>query len=453
MLQNNISTVIYPEKVFIRSKKSEKWDSTPIMLPDESFSSWLTRLAKENYSDVNLLYKKYNKGKSNTITLNKELESIQYTKKTRIKFFKNISEFLKLEENQERIILKSPFIESLPGGKWNYFLQPLKYPNYCPQCLNNDIIPYFRYYWYLRFYAVCHIHHIVLKECCPHCHSPIKFWMTEWGVPMIQCYNCKKNILDIHFITNISKQQSSQIQLFLLLAYKKDRLYDASINSGLFFKYFFKTIIAISEDPVIKQLSDNYVEIPNERLFSGIIMAYNFILEDIERLEYPYLCEIDDQIFKSQEELNVHNQREHFHFQTFDDVDDVAKFRYEIIAPLIGMNARTVEVVDKRAKMYGKSRKTLYRYIRKFEQHGINGLKDLHFNCGRRKTFSEEAEEIIVKHLENRCSCCDYNSTIPHHHKMIKKECLKLGLRFPSWPTIYRRKMTINQMIIKNENK
>jgi len=39
--------------------ENEKWDCCPRPYEDEAFLSWFTRLAKENYSDVDLLYHKF----------------------------------------------------------------------------------------------------------------------------------------------------------------------------------------------------------------------------------------------------------------------------------------------------------------------------------------------------------------------------------------------------------
>jgi TniQ len=40
---------------------------------------------------------------------------------------------------------------------------------YCPQCLAEDSIPYFRLRWRLSFVTSCDIHKIRLKDCCPKC--------------------------------------------------------------------------------------------------------------------------------------------------------------------------------------------------------------------------------------------------------------------------------------------
>lgn len=44
---------------------------------------------------------------------------------------------------------------------------------YCPQCLNDDAVPYFRRQWRLAFSIVCTKHESYLQDECPVCKSPI----------------------------------------------------------------------------------------------------------------------------------------------------------------------------------------------------------------------------------------------------------------------------------------
>jgi hypothetical protein len=46
---------------------------------------------------------------------------------------------------------------------------------YCPLCLQSDLIPYFRKIWRLSFYVVCPLHECVMEEQCPSCMAPITY--------------------------------------------------------------------------------------------------------------------------------------------------------------------------------------------------------------------------------------------------------------------------------------
>ncbi|TJZ77527.1 TniQ family protein [Chitiniphilus eburneus] len=46
---------------------------------------------------------------------------------------------------------------------------------FCPACLADDRVPYFRLRWRLAFYGLCHIHGTCMLDCCPWCGSPVMF--------------------------------------------------------------------------------------------------------------------------------------------------------------------------------------------------------------------------------------------------------------------------------------
>lgn len=46
---------------------------------------------------------------------------------------------------------------------------------FCPLCLQNDPVPYFRRSWRLALYSVCKHHNCLMHQCCPSCNSPVIF--------------------------------------------------------------------------------------------------------------------------------------------------------------------------------------------------------------------------------------------------------------------------------------
>lgn len=81
----------------------EKWDFCPQPFEYESFLSWFTRLAKENCSDVDLLYQKL-RTFSSLKSMNKQIIDKQLTKLESNKNLKN-----------ELITNLSPFVEMSPS--------------------------------------------------------------------------------------------------------------------------------------------------------------------------------------------------------------------------------------------------------------------------------------------------------------------------------------------------
>lgn len=46
---------------------------------------------------------------------------------------------------------------------------------FCPLCLRDDVVPYYRRYWRLALYAMCEHHLCIMMEYCPSCHTPVAF--------------------------------------------------------------------------------------------------------------------------------------------------------------------------------------------------------------------------------------------------------------------------------------
>lgn len=223
------------------------------------------------------------------------------------------------------------------------------------------------------------------------------------------------------------------------MTYKKDRFLDTNIDSVMFFGYFLKVMQILTKDQLIKQISDEDVEIPNERLLNSILIAFDFISENIKHLQTPYMCQFDYELFESMEEFMDHNQLKHNQINLPQDIDNITKFRYEMIAPLINIDHRTEDMVKRRSKLYGSSLSAIYRYLNRYDKEGIEGLKCLYSRRGRKKEFKGEIGKIVHKHVNYECKCCNYSSTVRNQYNMIKADCDNNGIAYPSFSTVYRR--------------
>lgn len=61
---------------------------------------------------------------------------------------------------------------------------------YCPKCLEEDAVPYWRKKWRYFFYTVCPKHNIFLTDRCWHCYSPIKLFKMKQVDKIKYCNNC-----------------------------------------------------------------------------------------------------------------------------------------------------------------------------------------------------------------------------------------------------------------------
>lgn len=52
---------------------------------------------------------------------------------------------------------------------------------FCPRCLEEDSIPYYRRYWRLALYAMCERHLCVMQENCPQCKATVAFYRHGIG--------------------------------------------------------------------------------------------------------------------------------------------------------------------------------------------------------------------------------------------------------------------------------
>lgn len=65
---------------------------------------------------------------------------------------------------------------------------------YCPKCLEEDKIAYFRKKWRYFFYTACPKHKIFLTDRCWHCYKPIKLLKLKEELSLKHCHNCAANL-------------------------------------------------------------------------------------------------------------------------------------------------------------------------------------------------------------------------------------------------------------------
>ena len=52
---------------------------------------------------------------------------------------------------------------------------------FCPVCLSEDPVPYYRLAWRLALYTFCPRHQNLMCDRCPYCHAPVAFHRIEQG--------------------------------------------------------------------------------------------------------------------------------------------------------------------------------------------------------------------------------------------------------------------------------
>jgi len=118
---------------------------------------------------------------------------------------------------------------------------------------------------------------------------------------------------------------------------------------------------------------------------------------------------------------------------------DVARSRYEIIKPLIDRPHRTAADVEERAKEVGKGRRTLYKWIKLYNEAGVSALAPRIDKRGNRtKRFPPEIERIVASTIKLHST----EKTMKSCWEIIHEKCLQLGYppsEIPSYRAIRNR--------------
>ncbi|MDD2356455.1 MAG: TniQ family protein [Thiovulaceae bacterium] len=172
---------------------SAKFLIIPSPLPNELLSSWLVRTAYAHHTHphtfMNLHFgQKYGYVFHNNIDIsisNKDIEKILNKCRHKIDV-KNLT--LKTYETylQEKII----------NNGSNKFLCDLRF---CPLCLKEDPVVYFRKQWKIAFYTICQKHLCFLLTECPNCNTKIDISKMHSNTYSFKyCYKCKFELSSSH---------------------------------------------------------------------------------------------------------------------------------------------------------------------------------------------------------------------------------------------------------------
>ncbi|MFA6699120.1 MAG: TniQ family protein [Thiomicrospira sp.] len=181
------------------------WPVHPHPYPDELLSSWLVRIAHGNGEKVqsfchhefgidrqiwNRDIDRQASGWLLTILSERTATPIECVKQTTLKRYEGVL-----------------FDHYMPSGveKW---VMPLKIYHrtrkshglqFCPECLKEDLEPYFRTNWRLALHTFCPKHNVMMHDRCPCCGEPVVFQRIELGKgkdeaaldkKLTICFNC-----------------------------------------------------------------------------------------------------------------------------------------------------------------------------------------------------------------------------------------------------------------------
>lgn len=155
------------------------WPIHPQPLEDEILSSWMIRLAHANRFKVHDFYKLYFGNDKQIWTRDIDhlapnwlINGLSAHTGVPIDRVKNMA--LRSYEGFifEKYNLTTTIRGILPLGIYHR-TRKFYGQQFCPACLAEDKIPYFRKKWRVAYINTCNFHNIFLHDRCPHCQQPI----------------------------------------------------------------------------------------------------------------------------------------------------------------------------------------------------------------------------------------------------------------------------------------
>jgi len=140
---------------------------TPLPLKDELLSSWLVRTAYAHHLHPHTFFQNYLGLHHGVCTANNLDALLNYEQIQCIqsKCQNNIDIYTLTLNSYEGYLQENVINNGLNKLICNY--------RFCPKCLKEDDIPYFRKYWRVYFYTACHKHQCFLYDTCPKCNTKI----------------------------------------------------------------------------------------------------------------------------------------------------------------------------------------------------------------------------------------------------------------------------------------
>ena len=196
-IENNniISNIISHIKIEDFQYYPKFWAERSSPFEDELLSSWMSRTAIANLITISEILSDlgFHPYKLD-LDLNWNQELIElFVKKTGVSEeklhemslieVKNAIDNIYKKKNTALKVIKRLWITSWQTQNKNGL-------RYCPLCLQEDKVPYFRKEWRLNYITFCSTYNCFLENKCPVCKSPIALYRIKWDSSLRNCYKC-----------------------------------------------------------------------------------------------------------------------------------------------------------------------------------------------------------------------------------------------------------------------
>lgn len=185
------------------------WPAHPRPLPGEALSSWLIRCAHANGMKAQTFAVR-NFGHERQIW-NRDIDRLAPDWLLQIMSERTGTPLVQVQK-MTALLFEGRFFRAKHASGQLRWLLPLSLYHrtfrnfgvqYCPQCLAEDAIPYFRLGWRLAFYTFCPTHQVLMHDRCHQCLQPVAFHRVELGKAnqldgktMNHCWHCSALLSD-----------------------------------------------------------------------------------------------------------------------------------------------------------------------------------------------------------------------------------------------------------------
>lgn len=138
----------------------------------------------------------------------------------------------------------------------NLFLCPLRF---CPACLRQDKVPYFRKKWRVMFYTVCQEHECYMQDGCPKCGEKLNISkMYRDDKPYTYCHRCGFELLRAKAL-RVPKKYRYGLERQREIMKTIDRGYVQLVDRRVYSFHFFEVFVKIAK-LILVQKKTKYID-------------------------------------------------------------------------------------------------------------------------------------------------------------------------------------------------
>lgn len=221
---------------------NESWPFVVEILPDEVFSSWLIRLAiKHSCDPIDLTSYIWPGWRLWMTDIDRGMESEKLSL---------LSQFTSLRSKtieQAFLFDTAKIIGDIKNqGIWDWITtigsrnrKRLSGLSCCPQCLSDDLTPYFRKSWRYAWHTCCEIHKVRLINSCQFCSAPIAPHLVRAEFKSLRyCTNCLEDLSNCTVDNVSSNEISRQVKIDYYLSDRKGFIGGSEIDIKQWFLIF-----------------------------------------------------------------------------------------------------------------------------------------------------------------------------------------------------------------------